>query len=122
MADLFEVCGVNAKLKVPGGKEFDFVDPKFNDKISLIKEIKAFSKLKPEDDDVEYRIKERELAKRYVQLYVPKLTSEDIEEMGTHAFETLQRAVTEMASSKLGAYVRKIEPEAKKELATSSPA
>jgi hypothetical protein len=118
MADLFEIVGVDTKIKVPKiNKEFEFADPDYDEKIALMKQMRDLSKTRGQMDILELLQKDREFAKRYVKLYLPKLTDADIKKMGTHAFDMLQEAVTGWANKKLGAYVRKIESE-KKDSAT----
>jgi hypothetical protein len=119
MADIFEIVGVNAQVKVHiKGKEkiFTVHDPKYTDKIAVMKELRGLAKHRDDIDDLDMIEQDFSLRKKYVQLYLPDLTDDQILNMGEHSFDTLYQAVTQMASEKFGACVRKIDAE-KKDLA-----
>jgi hypothetical protein len=120
MSDIFEIVGVNAeiKIKVKGReKTFTVQDPNYLKKMALIRKMRDLGKNKDTMDTMDLALQDWDCQKKYVQLYVPELTDEQIENMGEHAFRALFETVTDMAAEKFGAHVKKIETE-KKSLAT----
>ncbi len=117
MSDIFEILGVNAELRIQG-KVYKFCDPKFKDKIAVMKELETLRLKKGELDPNEAALADWDVSKKYVQLYIPDLSDLAIEEMGQHSFQALFEAVTEMASQKFGAHVKKVDDSKKKEMAT----
>lgn len=115
-ADIFEIVGINAEFKFLD-KAYRVRDPKTLDKISWMKALDEFRAQRDNMSQTDAALKDWELQKQYVRLYVPSLTNKDIDNMGQHAFQSLSEIITKLAGEKFGAYVRKIDDQ-KKSLAT----
>jgi len=121
MTDIFEIVGIQAEVKLTlKGKvrSFPIHDPKYLDKVRLMKEMRDLSKLRGVMDDIELTEKDWHIQKKYVRLYLPELTESNIEDMGESAFRVLFQTVTDLAAERFNACVRKIDTE-KKTLATT---
>jgi len=58
-------------------------------------------------DRLEYSEKMRELNVRFVKLYLPTLSDEDLESIGHHGFQALSNKILELAADNFGAVVEK---------------
>lgn len=118
MADIFEIVGVNAEVKVKD-KSYPLQDPQMSKKIAFMKELDALNKIRDSLSGTEAMEKDWQMQKKYVQLYLPDLTDKEIDTMGQHTFQVLSDALTEVAKDKFGACVKKIESEKKPLAATN---
>lgn len=106
MADIFEVKGVNAELKVMG-KSYRFADPQFAEKVLLRKEFKELAKKKDQMDEEDYVLSAYALNKKLIKQFLPTIEDETLNTMGDFAIQALTEEINNLAEQKFGAVVEK---------------
>lgn len=109
MSDIFELKGVDAVIRVPQlGKEFRIADPNFLAKIALQMKFGLLSARQEILDPASFAKEVHLLNQEQVRMYLPELTEEEAQKLGSTAFLNLLNAVIEISTQKFDAVVTKV--------------
>lgn len=107
MADVFELKGVDAVLRIRG-QDYKFRDPPFGEKVLAQK---AWDQLNSDEsvDRNERLLRAEEINKRMVKSYLPDIPDEYLNHIGMHEMSALLDHITEITGTKFGAIVSKVD-------------
>lgn len=110
MADIFEIKGINAEVKILG-KSYKFADPKFKDKVLLRKEAKEIESRRSQSllSEEDYYLEMYDVTRKMIKQFLPELGDDVLDQIGDNATMQILKHCQDLAAGKFNSVVSTVE-------------